>query len=153
MDDPETWRWIWLAAVVFFGVGEMSTPGSFFLGPFAVGAAVAAVLAFLGVDSIWQWTAFVAISLAALFALRPLARRLDQNAESNGVGSRRLIGRVGVVLEAIPFDDSGVVRIDREDWRAVGVARAALAEGARVRVVEVEGTKVVVTAAEEPTNG
>ena len=49
-NDPETWRWIWLIAAVAFAIGEMATVGSFFLAPFAVGATVAAVLSFLGVE-------------------------------------------------------------------------------------------------------
>ena len=39
MDDPEVWRWIWLVAAVLFAIGEMGSPGSFFLLPFAAGAA------------------------------------------------------------------------------------------------------------------
>ncbi len=147
--DAETWRWIWLGATVVFGLGEMATPGSFFLGPFAIGAAVAAALAFAGVDAVWQWTAFVGISVACLFALRPLARRLDRAAGSDGVGSRRLIGRTGVVLNDIGPGDSGVVRIDREEWRAVAADDVALEAGRKVKVTEVEGTKVIVTSAEE----
>jgi membrane protein implicated in regulation of membrane protease activity len=147
--DAETWRWIWLGAAVLFGLGEMATPGSFFLGPFAIGAAIAAALAFAGVDAVWQWTAFVGISVASLFALRPLARRLDRTAGSDGVGSRRLIGRTGVVLTDITEGDPGVVRIDREEWRAVAAGGTELQAGQRIRVTEVEGTKVIVASAEE----
>jgi len=149
MDDPEAWRWVWLGAAVLFGLGEMATPGSFFLGPFAIGAAIAAVLAFTGVDAVWQWTAFVAISIACLLALRPLARRLDRSTGSDGVGSRRLIGRTAVVVEEISAHDAGVVRVDREEWRAASAPGEVLEVGARVRVIEVEGTKVIVTRSEE----
>ena len=99
VDDPESWRWIWLAAALLFGLGEMATPGSFFLAPFAIGAAVAAVLGFADVSVVVEWTAFVVVSVACLLALRPLARRLDRDGVTDGVGSRRLIGRRGVVLE------------------------------------------------------
>ena len=40
--DPNDWRWIWIIAMVVFGVGEMGVAGSFFLAPFAIGAGVAA---------------------------------------------------------------------------------------------------------------
>ena len=39
-----------LIAAIVFGLGEIAVAGSFFLAPFAVGAAVAALLAFAGVD-------------------------------------------------------------------------------------------------------
>jgi membrane protein implicated in regulation of membrane protease activity len=149
VDDPEQWRWIWLVAAVGLGVGEMATPGSFFLAPFALGAAVAAVLAFADVSVVVEWAAFVVVSLACLFALRPLARRLDREGITEGIGSRRLIGRRGVVLEAIPAGDLGTVRVDREEWRAMTADRTGLQAGSPVVITEVEGTKVVVTPVEE----
>jgi membrane protein implicated in regulation of membrane protease activity len=105
---------------------------------------VAAVLAFADVSVGIEWLAFVAVSVACLFALRPLARRLDRESTAHGIGSRRLIGREGVVLEAIPVGDSGIVRVEREEWRAVTADRSALDVGAAITVIEVEGTKVVV---------
>ncbi len=150
MDDPDSWRWVWLAAAVVFGLGEMASPGSFFLAPFAIGAAVAAVLAFGDVSVLIEWAAFVVVSIAGLLALRPLARRLDREGTTDGVGSRRLIGRTGIVLEAIPPGDLGVVRVEREEWRAVSTDARPLEAGQLVVITEVEGTKVVVSPVKEP---
>ena len=58
MDSPEQWRWVWIVAAAVFAVGEMSTPGSFFMAPFAVGALVAAALSFAGVSVAASWVAF-----------------------------------------------------------------------------------------------
>lgn len=149
MDDPESWRWIWLVAAVVFGVGEMASPGSFFLAPFAIGAVAAAGLAFLDVSTAWEWAAFVGVSLACLLALRPLARRLDRDGDSDGVGARRLIGRAGVVLTAIDDIGAGIVRIDSEEWRAGAAVSGPIPAGARVRVTQVEGTRVIVIPTEE----
>jgi membrane protein implicated in regulation of membrane protease activity len=147
VDEPETWRWVWLVAAVVFAVGEMASPGSFFLLPFAFGAAVAAVLAFADVSVALEWGAFAAISVSALLALRPVARRLDRSGPVEGIGSRRLIGRSGIVLEAIPGGphEMGLVRVDREEWRAESVDSAAVAQGTTVRVADVQGTRLVVT--------
>jgi len=149
MDEPEQWRWIWLAAAVLFGMGEMATPGAFFLAPFGVGAAVAAILAFADVSVAVEWGAFVAISLVAFAALRPLARRLDRDHGSDGVGSRRLIGRDAIVLEAIGEVEPGLVRVDREEWRADTADRSPIPEGTHVRVTDVQGTRVIVTPSKE----
>lgn len=149
MDEPEQWRWIWLGAAVLFGIGEMATPGAFFLAPFAVGAGVAAILAFAGVSLVGEWAAFVVISVAAFMAMRPLARRLDRDHASEGIGSRRLIGRPGVVIEPIGPTTPGLVRIDSEEWRADSVDRAPIAAGEDVRITEVTGTRVIVTATKE----
>lgn len=151
MDEPESWRWIWLGAAVLFGIGEMATPGAFFLAPFAVGAVVASALAFADVPLAGEWAAFVGISVASFVAMRPLARRLDRDGGSDGVGSRRLIGRSGVVLEAIEAGRLGLVRIDREEWRAEASDRGDLPVGASVTVTQVEGTRVIVTPIKEHT--
>lgn len=152
MDEPEQWRWIWLGAAVLFGLGEMATPGAFFLAPFAIGAVVAAALAFADVPIAGEWAAFVGISVAAFAALRPLARRLDRHGGSDGVGSRRLIGRDGIVLEDIQPGLSGRVRVDQEEWRADSDDRSAIPAGTMVRISEVQGTRVIVHPTKEHTS-
>ena len=152
MDEPEQWRWIWLGTAVLFGLGEMGTPGAFFLAPFAVGAAVASALAFADVPIAGEWAAFVGISVAAFAALRPFARRLDRNGGSDGVGSRRLIGRTGVVLQEIQPDELGMVRVDQEEWRADTSDRSSIAAGAQVQIIDVQGTRVIVTPTKESTS-
>jgi membrane protein implicated in regulation of membrane protease activity len=151
MDTPEDWRWVWLVAGTLFAVGEMLSPGSFFLAPFAVGALVAAVLAFAGVSITVEWIVFLAVSIGTLFLLRPVARRLDRNALDHGVGARRLVGTRATVLRAIPGNaELGLVRVDREEWRAQSTDGSPIAEGTTVRVADVQGTRVIV--ALEPTS-
>ncbi len=152
MDEPEAWRWMWVGAAVLFGLGEMATPGSFFLAPFAIGGGVAAILAFADVALAVQWAGFVGISLATLFALRPIARRLDAQGSSDGVGARRLIGREGIVLSLISSDEPGIVRVEREEWRADSADHLAIPEGTPVRITEVEGTRVIVIPTKERTS-
>jgi membrane protein implicated in regulation of membrane protease activity len=148
----EGWRWIWLVAAGVFAVGEMASPGSFFLLPFAIGALVATILAFADVSLALQWGAFVGLGVASLAALRPVARRLDQSGPSEGIGSRRLIGQDGTVLEAIgTAGHLGLVRIDREEWRAESTDGSPIAEGTAVRVADVQGTRVIVTSKELST--
>ena len=145
MDSPDLWRWLWLGAAAVFAIGEMLTPGSFFMAPFAIGAFVAAVLAFAGVSVPVEFAAFLAVSIATLLALRPLSRRLDREALDHGVGSRRLLGRPATVVQEIPAGgDVGMVRVDREQWRAQSVDGAPIPEGTPVRVADVQGTRVIV---------
>ena len=147
MDTPEEWRWVWLIATAVFAIGEMASPGSFFLAPFALGALVASILAFAGVSVGVEWVVFLAVSIATLAALRPVARRLDRNALDHGVGARRLVGSRATVLEDIPGDSElGMVRVDREKWRAQSTDGAPIPAGTVVRVAEVQGTRVIVAA-------
>lgn len=146
METPETWRWLWLAAAFVFAIGEMASPGSFFLLPFAIGALVATGLAFANVGVGIEWIAFVGVSVAALVAMRPLARRLDLLDDDLGIGSRRLIGQTATVLEDIPGGgELGLVRVHREEWRAESMDGSAIPLGAAVRVADIEGTRVIVS--------
>lgn len=147
MDDPDTWRWVWLAAAVAFGLGEMASAGTFFLAPFAIGAVLAAVVSFVGAPIGLGWLVFVLGSGATFAALRPVARRLDASTRTPlGVGASRLVGQRGVVLTEVPEgpDEVGLVRVGREEWRAQSVDESAIEPGTQVSVIEVRGTRLIV---------
>jgi membrane protein implicated in regulation of membrane protease activity len=153
-DSPETWRWIWMVTAALLLVGEMLTPGAFFFLPFAVGAFAAALSAFAGADVGVEWLAFVGVSGAVFAGLWPLGRRLDRLSGGilTGVGANRLLGRQAVVLEDIPDlpNDTGLVRVERERWRAESLTGDRIAAGSTVLVARVDGTRLIVTLLQEP---
>lgn len=143
--SAETWSWIWLVATVVFGVGEMATAGSFFLAPFALGAGVASITAFLGLPVGLEWLLFLGVSGGSFLALRPLARRLNLEGPVLGIGSHRQIGRTARVVEAIDATTSlGSVMLGTERWRAESTDGGRIPVGAHVAVVEVRGTRLLV---------
>jgi membrane protein implicated in regulation of membrane protease activity len=149
MRDAESWRWLWLTATFVFAVGEILTPGSFVLLPFAIGALLATALSFAGVSAAATWLVFIVASVIGLFALRPVARRLDVNAQDEGIGARRLVGQEATVLRPIPGrGELGLVRVGREEWRADSTTGDPIPEGVMCRVADVQGTHVVVAATE-----
>jgi membrane protein implicated in regulation of membrane protease activity len=147
--DAEAWRWVWLVLAVGGIVGEIATAGTFFLFPFGIGAAAACVLAFLSLALGLQWLAFILVSLAAFAATRPIARRLDRAAAPHGVGARRLQGQEAFVLETV-VDDHGLVRVGGEEWRAQTRDGVRVPAGAKVLVVDVVGTRLIVLPLELP---
>ena len=109
-----------------------------------MGAVAAAIGASLGVPPIWQLALFVAFSALALVLLRPIAQRINRTTP-NRVGGDRAIGRDALVTEAIdPATGRGMVRVERESWRAELDDHTPAAEGERVQVVRVEGTRLIV---------
>ena len=64
-----------------------------------------------------------------------------------GVGANRLVGRQAVVLEDIPGapHDTGLVRVEREKWKAESLTGDAIAAGTTTIVVRVDGARVVVS--------
>ena len=92
----DEWVW-WIVAAGVLAVGEIATLG-FFLGPIAVAAALAAVVALAGGSLAVQWIVFVAASLATLLVLRPIARprhgpRTRRRARRAGEDRRRGVER------------------------------------------------------------
>lgn len=151
LNDSETWRWIWLVAVLALALGEIVVPGTFFMISFALGAAVASVVAFLGGAIPVQWVCFVAGSGVALALLIPVGRRLNRPTGAPGVGATRWEGRVGVVLGPIPDGPhaTGLVRVEREEWRAESADGRPIEAGVTVRVLRVDGTRLIV----DPVDG
>lgn len=146
LSSPDTWRWIWLAAAVVFTVGEIAVAGSFFLLPFGAGALAGAVVSFLGGDVGFGWLAFVVVSAACSAVLWPLGRRLDRNAPYAPIGATRWVGRQGYVLRDIPGEPggTGLIRLDREEWRAESLVGQRIPAGSTVLVSRVDGTRLIV---------
>jgi membrane protein implicated in regulation of membrane protease activity len=135
--------WIWAVLALVFFIAEIFTAG-FFLVCFGIGAAAAAVLALAGVDVIWQFVAFIGASVAALAFLRPLAKTVSTQVANPG-GIDRVVGKQAVVLEEInPLAATGLVRVEREEWRADSLDGNTIAQGSMVKVVRVSGTRLLV---------
>ena len=60
--DSEIWRWLWTIFALVMGIGELFTAG-FFLLPFAIGAASAAILAWFGAAILAQWLVFFGVTV------------------------------------------------------------------------------------------
>lgn len=147
--EPSSWQWIWLVAMVVFGVGEMAMAGTFFLAPFALGAAVASALAFAGVSVGVEWVVFLAVSVVSFLAMRPVAKRLDARDLADGFGANRLIGQRARVVEAIgPGHAPGMVIHGGEQWRAESAEGDAIAADTSVSIIEVRGTRLLVRVSE-----
>lgn len=135
-----------MVAVAVFGIGEMLMAGTFFLAPFAIGAGAAAIAAWAGAGLAIQWGLFLGISILTLIALVPVRHRLNERHATEGIGAKRMIGRTGVVITAIPGGpgEAGEVRVDAELWRAINRDNEAVEEKSAVKVIDVEGTRLVV---------
>jgi membrane protein implicated in regulation of membrane protease activity len=133
----------WLGFALLLFAAEIVTTG-FFLFPFGIGAALAAVLNLAGVSGVWQWTGFLAASAVCLVFSRRIAAAFDRGPGATA-GAARLVGMEGIVVETIDADQNvGTVRVDNEHWRAEPADGATIERGARVTVLELRGARVVV---------
>ena len=135
--------WIWMAIAAFFVIAEIFTMG-FFLLWFGVGAAIAGILALLGLGVGWQLASFIVIS-GVLFAIsRRFAEKFTKK-QPPGVGADRFIHKKGVVIEEIDnLKNTGRVRIGKDEWRADSDTDEVIPQGKTVEVTRVDGTHVVV---------
>lgn len=147
--DLDVWPWIWLTVAVVFALVELIlVGGSFIILPWAASAFVAAILAFYDVSIEIQWAVFVfggALMFAGLYRWAQTFMR--ENTMDPGVGADRLVGLTAIVTKPILPDDTerrGRVNIDGEVWGAVTDGDYTIQSGARVRVLAMKGTRVVV---------
>jgi len=141
---PANLWWIWIILGVLFVVGEIFT-AAFFLLWFGIGAGVAAILAFLGLGFAWQLAAFVVVPAILIPVSRRFAERVSKP-QPPGIGADRFAGNDGIVIETINnLENTGRVRVDRDEWRAESADGDEIANGETVRVTGMSGTHVVVT--------
>lgn len=135
---------IWAIVAIVLAVGEIATPGMFFLGPVALAAVAAGFVALAGVGAVLQLIVFIAGSVASVLFLRPLARRHLHMPASLRTGTAALEGTKAVVVRRVDAN-GGLVRIGGEDWTARSFMEDGVyEEGARVEVVKIEGATALV---------
>jgi membrane protein implicated in regulation of membrane protease activity len=137
---------LWVILACAFGVGEMLTT-SFFLAPFALGAALAAVVSVAGGGSVAAVISFVVASVLVLAFVRPIARRHMKMPPQIRTGAAALIGKDAIVLERIEnLEGVGCVRIDGEVWTARALYdNEVIEKGTRVQIVDIKGATALVS--------
>ncbi len=135
---------LWVIGAGALAVGEMLTL-SFFLGPIAVAAAIAAVAALVGASPALQVLIFTLASAASLLVLRPIARRHVKTPARLRTGTAALVGADALVTERVD-GHGGQVKLSGELWTARTFDEDEVIErGARVRVMQIEGATALVS--------
>jgi membrane protein implicated in regulation of membrane protease activity len=134
----------WAIAASLLAVGEIFTPGLFFLGPVALAAVAAAVAAVVDAPIWLQVLVFALCSVASLGLLRPIARAHLRMPVAIRTGTAALEGARAVVLQRVDLN-GGRVRIGGEEWSARAyMPDQVLEPGTQVEVVKIEGATALV---------
>ena len=135
---------VWVVVAVVLAIGEVLTPGAFFLGPVALAAVAGAVAAAVG-GPVWlQLVVFIAGSTASLGLLRPIARAHLRMPAAIRTGAAALEGGHALVLQRVDRN-GGRVRIGGEEWSARAyMPDQVLEPGVQVEVVKIEGATALV---------
>jgi membrane protein implicated in regulation of membrane protease activity len=137
--------WVaWAIVSVLLAIGEIFTPGLFFLGPIAAAAVVATVTAAVG-GPVWLQVAVFGVgSFASLALLRPLARKHLSMPHAIRTGAAALEGARAIVLQRVD-SRGGRVKIGGEEWSARSyVPDEEFDVGAEVEVAQIQGATALV---------
>jgi membrane protein implicated in regulation of membrane protease activity len=137
---------LWLIVACVLGLGEALT-GRAFLRPWAVGAALAALVALAGAGTLVPWVAFVLGSTVARPLIAAVRRPRTGPPVSRPIRSEPMVGKQGVVLEQIANRYGvGCIELEGEIWTARSFDRDRVIDpGVEVTVVEVRGATALVT--------
>ena len=135
---------VWAIVSVLLAIGEIFTPGLFFLGPIAVATLAATITAAVG-GPIWlQIVVFGAGSFASLGLLRPIARAHLKMPYAIRTGTAALEGAKAIVLQRVD-GHSGRVKIGGEEWSARSYSSGETFDvGTEVEVAQIQGATALV---------
>jgi membrane protein implicated in regulation of membrane protease activity len=134
----------WAIAAVLLAVGEIFTPGLFFLGPVALAAVAGAVAAAVGAAVWLQLVVFIVSAVGSVAFLRPIARAHLHMPAAIRTGTAALEGAKATVLQRVDAQ-GGRVRIGGEEWSARAyMPDQVLEPGTQVEVVKIEGATALV---------
>lgn len=139
----EIWHiWIIVALVLF--IIELFTTG-FAVICLSIGCLGGAVAAACATSVEVQLLIFAVVSFVALASVRPILKRsFYKQGEKVLTNASAMVGRCGVVCNAIDQRESGRVVIDGVDWKARSVDDSPIEQGARVEVVAIESVVLTV---------
>jgi membrane protein implicated in regulation of membrane protease activity len=136
--------WVWVIVAIALAVGEILTPGLFFLGPVALAAGAAALADLLGAGTAGSLIVFILCSVLSLAFLRPIAKRHVRMPALSRTGTDALIGRKAVVTRKVD-SHGGRVRIGGDEWSARSYLDGnVFEEGTAVDVIQIEGVTALV---------
>jgi membrane protein implicated in regulation of membrane protease activity len=138
--------WGWLSAAVVLAAAEILLPGAWMMWLAAAALMTALVTVLLGLSWEWQLAAFALFAVLSVLASRRYAKAPIPSADPKlNRRAERLVGEVATVIEPI-VHGSGRVQLGDTSWAARG---PDMAEGAKARVVSVEGNLLRVLPVEE----
>lgn len=110
---------------------------------FSVGAVVALIMAAFNLHYLWQIATFVIVSMILILLTRPLSKRfMKRDIIKTNVSS--LIGQQGTILKEVSLNQRGEVQVQTRIWTAFTLDNITILQGEIVRIVDIEGNKLLV---------
>ncbi len=134
--------WYWIILAIAFAVGEVFTAG-FFLLWFGIGATIAAAVS-LTFPQFWvQIATFLLTSFVFVIFSRQIVSKTYRKPPKQ-IRVEDIIGKEAVVIKDIGMEEMGKIKVGSDIWRAISKDGKSIGKGEMVKILKVEGTKVVV---------
>lgn len=140
---------VWFILFLIFVAAEIVTAGALVSIWFCFGALAAMFAAMAGMSFTIQMVIFIAVSVVLLIFTKPFAKKL-LNGRIEATNAPALIGKYGIVTEEINnIEAVGAVKIDGKIWTARSSdEREIIKEGAEVKILDIQGVKLIVKTGE-----
>ena len=138
---------VWLIVAVAFGIAELMTT-SLTLVWFSIGALVLMVLSIFIESIIIQIALFAAISITLLVIFTKYFVDKDKDFKYN-TNLQGIEQKKGIVKKEILPNMTGIVTLTGEEWTAIYDNNEKIEEGQLVKVIRIEGVKLVVKAVDD----
>ena len=132
----------WLIVAIIFGVGELMTT-SLTLIWFSIGALIVMLISIFIESILWQVVVFAVISITLLVIATKYLVDRDREVKYN-TNLQGIISQKAIVVEDIEPYESGVVKLNGEEWTAVYKDELKIEKGKVVEIIEIEGVKLIV---------
>jgi inner membrane protein len=140
--------WAWVLAGLALMMGELLTPGGFYLLFFGIGALAVGAIKLVGFSTSFlvEGLLFVAISVLALGIFRkPLMQKFGKQLSPQPPVDT-FIGEAAIAVLEIPASGTGKVELRGTVWNAQNVGTEPISKSGRCRVERVEGLTFFVRA-------
>lgn len=142
---------MWIVAVIVFAVVEAVTANLLTVW-FAAGALAALLANCLGAPLPLQITVFIVVSLLLFALIFPTAKK-HLTSRKTATNADRVLGKEGVVTRTVNNTlGEGQVKVGGEIWTARSADGCVIEAQTLVRILSIEGVKLIVAVSEGGTN-
>lgn len=134
---------VWIAISIGALLIELLTPSALISIWFAVGGVIGAVASLVHLPVEVQIACFAIVSIVSMLIVRPIASRYLRG-NTIATNADRFLGENAEVIQMIKKNEWGQVKVNNTIWHAVSIDGEEIEEHAMVKVLAIEGAKLLV---------
>ena len=143
MNRGDIMVFVWIAISIGALLIELLTPSALISIWFAVGGVIGAVASLVHLPVEVQIACFAIVSIVSMLIVRPIASRYLRG-NTVATNADRFLGENAEVIQMIKKNEWGQVKVNNTIWHAVSIDGEEIEEHTMVKVLAIEGAKLLV---------